>query len=157
MKTTFLGMAALAALVALPASAQQVKKYVTPEGRVIYSDQPVPGAREAGEVAPPRPVSPEEREAARRTAERDASALQRFEKKGGDAGGPQQAQMQDLEANLERARTQLADGKDPLPGERTGTAGGGSRLNDQYWARQKANEAAVAKAQKALDDARAGK
>jgi len=157
MKTTFLGMAALAALVALPASAQQVKKYVTPEGRVIYSDQPVPGAREAGEVAPPRPVSPEEREAARRTAERDASALQRFEKKGADAGGPQQAQMQDLEANLERARKQLADGKDPLPGERTGTAGGGSRLNDQYWARQKANEAAVAKAQKALDDARAGK
>jgi len=157
MNPRVLGLVALLAFVAGPAAAQAVKKYVTPEGRVIYSDQPVPGAREAGEVAPPRPVSPEEREAARRTAERDASALQRFERKGGDAGGPQQAQVQDLEANLERARKQLADGKDPLPGERTGTAGGGSRLNDQYWARQKANEAAVAKAQKALDDARAGK
>jgi hypothetical protein len=156
MKTTFLGVLTMAAFVACPAEAQPVKKYVTPEGRVIYSDQPVPGAREAGEVAPPRPVSPEEREAARRTAERDASAVKALE--GGDvARRPPQSQIDGLEADLERARKQLADGKDPLPGERTGTTGGASRLNDQYWARQKANEAAVAKAQKALDDARAGK
>jgi len=157
MKMKFLSIAALAVFVACPAAAQAVKKYVTPEGKVIYSDQPVPGAREAGEVAPPRPVSPEEKEAARRTAERDAAAVQTLERKDGEAGGPQRAQIQDLEAKLELARKQLADGKEPLPGERTGTAGGGSRLNDQYWARQKSNEEAVAKAQKALDDARGGR
>ncbi|HEX5091839.1 MAG TPA: hypothetical protein VFV84_04025, partial [Burkholderiales bacterium] len=74
-----------------------------------------------------------------------------------DARRAQQDKIEALEARLELARKQLADGKEPQAGERTGTAGGGSRLNDQYWARQKANEAAVAKAQKELDDARAGR
>ena len=54
---------------------------------------------------------------------------------------------------LAQARTQLETGKEPLPGERTGTAGGGSRLNDSYWARQASNEQAVARAQSRLDAA----
>ena len=45
MKTSFLSLVALLACVAGSAAAQPVKKYVTPEGKVIYSDQPVPGAR----------------------------------------------------------------------------------------------------------------
>jgi Domain of unknown function (DUF4124) len=156
MKTSFLSLVALLACVAGSAAAQPVKKYVTPEGKVIYSDQPVPGAREAGEVAPPTPVSPEDKEAARKAAERDASAVQELEKGASERrSGP--ASIADLEANLKLARKQLAEGEEPLPGERTGTAGGGSRLNDRYWARQKANREAVTKAQKELDDARAGK
>ena len=41
--------------------------------------------------------------------------------------------------------------------ERIGTASGQSRLNDEYWTRQKANQRAVDDAQKALDAARATK
>ena len=58
---------------------------------------------------------------------------------------------------LAQARAQLESGKEPLPGERTGTAGGGSRLNESYFARQQANEEAVAKAQARLDAATAAR
>ncbi len=58
---------------------------------------------------------------------------------------------------LAQARARLDTGKEPLPGERTGTAGGGSRLNEAYWARQAANEQAVAQAQARLDAATAAR
>jgi hypothetical protein len=70
------------------------------------------------------------------------------------------AATQEVEAAtqaLAQARAQLETGKEPLPGERTGTAGGGSRLNDSYWARQAANEQAVAQAQARLDAATAAR
>jgi len=38
--------------------------------------------------------------------------------------------------------------------ERSGTAGGGSRLSDEYWSRQKSLEAAVTEARKRLDELR---
>jgi hypothetical protein len=47
----------------------------------------------------------------------------------------------------EDAKAKLESGREPLEGERTGTAKGGSRLNDRYWARQKANEEAVQQAE----------
>ena len=40
-----------------PAAAQTVYRYVTPDGRTIFSDQPVPGAKLQGTVAPPAPPS----------------------------------------------------------------------------------------------------
>ena len=47
---------------------------------------------------------------------------------------------------LEDARKRMEAGVEPLPGERMGTANGGSRLSDDYLARQKrlAEEFAVA-------------
>ena len=70
----------------------------------------------------------------------------------------QQAQsaLTDARAQLAAAERQLRNGKEPLPGERTGNVGGGSRLNESYWARQQANEAAVAGARQAVRDAETG-
>jgi hypothetical protein len=146
----------LLAVVASPVHSQAVKKYVTPDNRVIYSDQPVPGAREVGEVEPPTPVSPEARDAAKATAARDAQDATKLDART-QASGKQAARIKDLEANLALARKKLADGQEPLPGERTGTAGGASQLNERYWARQAKLKNAVAEAQELLDNARSGK
>ena len=44
-------------------------------------------------------------------------------------------------------------GVEPLPGERLGTAGGGSRLSDEYRERQKRLEDDVERARRRLDEA----
>jgi hypothetical protein len=48
-------------------------------------------------------------------------------------------------------------GKEPLPGERIGTAGGGSRLTDAYLQRQKSLEENVEKARRSLEQALSNK
>jgi hypothetical protein len=63
------------------------------------------------------------------------------------------AELRAANAALAAADTQLALGKEPLPGERTGNANGTSRLNDAYWARQAENEAAVKEAKARRDAA----
>lgn len=147
-----LTVAILSAAIGAAAHAQTVKKYVTPEGKTIYSDQPVPGAKEVGEVAPPPPVDSAAREAAEGSARRDAKALERTGTKAEDA---RRARIEAAQAELEKARRALKEGAEPLPGERTGTATGGSRLTEAYHERQKANQLAVERAQRNLDEARA--
>jgi hypothetical protein len=56
-------------------------------------------------------------------------------------------------AQLERALAARERGAEPLPGERSGTAGGQSRLGDAYWERQKRLDAEVERARKRLDEA----
>ena len=148
--------ASLLLVTAWIAEAQVPKKYITPDGKTIYSDVPVPGAREVGEIAPPPKLDPEgggeAEQAARTDAERAREAEKRLQE-----GSSQQDRIQAAEAQLERARNTLANSREPLPGERIGVAGGGSRLTDAYYERQKANERAVEQAQEELDAARAGR
>jgi hypothetical protein len=63
------------------------------------------------------------------------------------------AELRAANAALAQADAQLALGKEPLPGERTGNANGMSRLNDAYWARQAQNEEAVKQAKARRDAA----
>jgi hypothetical protein len=58
---------------------------------------------------------------------------------------------------LKNAEAARAAGKEPLPGERVGTAGGASRLSEAYFDRQRKLEADVEKARRELDKARSGK
>lgn len=141
---------------AAAAAAQNIYRYVFPDGRVVYSDSPVPGARLQGTVAPPPPpISP-----APSAAERPGSPSGARKDQGGAAPDDRVARLaaadrdvQDSTRALEDARARLAAGQEPLPGERTGTAGGTSRLNDAYWARQQSLKDAVAAAQANLDRA----
>ena len=135
------------------AGAQTIKKYVTPDGKTIYSDTPVPGAREAGVVAPPPEVTPEQRRAAQQAAERNAQRANEVDEKV-DEQTSQRDQIRAAEKALDEAKRQLEQGKEPLPGERKGTAGGASRLTEAYFQRQQANEQAVQKAQQNLNAAR---
>lgn len=134
-----------------PALAQTLYKSIMPDGRVIYGDKPVPGAAKVEApktdtsskgIVPPTP--------------KETAVLQQLE------GGRMQRDYQDqalraAEAALRDAEAKLAGGKEPLPDERIGTAGGASRLNDAYWARQKSLEKAVEDARANLDRMRAGK
>ena len=144
----FLGVSAVA-------SAQTLKKYITPEGKTVYSDTPVPGAKEVGEIKPPPKVDPSSRSQAQGAAQRDAEDVKAVDKRL-EERATQRSRIEAAEAKLEEAKRTLAEGKEPLPGERKGTAGGQSRLADEYWQRQKANQKAVENAQRALDAARGG-
>jgi len=142
-------VALVLSVMAAPATAQNMRKYVTPDGKTVYSDRPVPGARLVDEIAAPPPVDPKAAAAAEarardNAAKANASAARRAE------SGKGAQQQEDAAAALARARANLEKGKEPLPGERTGTASGGSRLNDAYWARQRANEKAVQDAEARL-------
>lgn len=134
--------------------AQRVFKYVMPNGQVIYSDKPVPGGRLVDEFAPPPPADPqpaatprtealqEQRDALReRLSDRDRLVQQAT------------SNLEAANARLAAAQRQLAEGKEPLPGERTGNVGGSSRLNESYWARQASNEAEVARAKSEVNAA----
>jgi len=70
--------------------------------------------------------------------------------------GAQGNQVRDAEKALADAEAAAAAGKEPRPGERIGTAGGASRLTDEYWARQKGLESGVESARRNLDAARGG-
>lgn len=131
---------------ATPANAQTMQKYVTPDGKTVYSDRPIPGARLVDEIAPPPPVDPKAAAAAQNRARENSERASESASKR-VASPPAGQQSNDAAAALAQAKAQLEKGKEPLPGERTGTAGGGSRLNDAYWERQRANEQAVKNAQ----------
>ncbi|MGB8433924.1 MAG: DUF4124 domain-containing protein [Burkholderiales bacterium] len=138
------------AAAALPAAAQTMQKYVTPDGKTVYSDRPIPGARLVDQIAPPPPVDPKAAAAAQARAKENAERANASATKRAESGNTAQTR-EDAAAALARAKEQLEKGKEPLPGERLGTAGGGSRLTDAYWARQRANEEAVKNAEARLN------
>ena len=130
------------------ASAQVVYKSTMPDGRVIYGNAPAPGAKSAEPMAPRTgntvPGStPEQQEALQH---RQSERVQR------DA---QQSKIAELEQALYEAEAAKASGHEALEGERSGTAAGGSKLNDAYWNRQRELDDAVAAARTKLEQARA--
>jgi hypothetical protein len=120
--------------VALPihlASAQTLYKSTMPDGRVVYGDREEPGAVKVETSKPDTSRtgvqinSPGEKGAVEETARVRRSTAVSADR------------LRQAEEQVRKAEAALANGKEPLPGERSGTAGGASRLNDSYWARQK--------------------
>ena len=132
------------ALVATAAQAQNQPVYrsVMPDGRVIYGDKPAPGAKESKQVnlPPPNISAPTPPGSGGPTSQQQAA----------DAAD---ASVRAAQQELQAAKAALESGREPREGERIGTAGGGSRLNDAYDQRIKSLEEAVAAAQKRLNDA----
>lgn len=120
--------------VALPfhlASAQTLYKSTMPDGRIVYGDREEPGAVKVETSKPDTSKtgvqinSPGEKGAVEETARARRSTEVSADR------------LRQAEERVRTAEAALANGKEPLPGERSGTAGGSSRLNDSYWARQK--------------------
>lgn len=132
----------LAAAVALPAAAQVLYKSVLPDGRVVYGDKPDPGATKVEKQQPD--IS---KRGLGGSTPREAEALKAMEESRAkrETADEKSRSAQDAVRAAEQAR---AAGKEPLPGERTGTAGGGSRLNDSYYERQRKLEEDVEKARR---------
>jgi hypothetical protein len=140
--------AVLAAAFAMHAQAQVMYKSTLPDGRIVYGDKPDPRAAKVEQITP------------------DTS-------RGGIDGSPTQAEtqrLQDLqraragregaEENIRTAQKALEDaqaaraaGQEPIEGERIGTAGGASRLTDDYYARLRSLDAAVENARRNLQQA----
>ena len=145
--------AAALLLAAAGAHAQQppVYKSIMPDGKVIYGEKPVPGAKRVDTIDPPpaktgvTPLPPEHKSMAGQQSNARAAAA------------TQQATLEDARKQLRAAEAAREAGKEPLAGERQGIVGGGSRLTDAYHERQKNLEAAVQAAKKRLSDMQASK
>lgn len=140
-----------AALLLQPAAAQTLYKSIMPDGRVVYGDKPAPGAAKVEETRPD--IS---KGGLGGTTAREQEALKdmentRLQREGG------QDKVRAAEQALRDAEAALAAGKEPLAGERIGTAGGTSRLTETYFDRQRKLEEAVEKARRDFDEARSGK
>jgi hypothetical protein len=131
--------------------AQTVFKSTMPDGRVVYGEKPAPGAKRVDKIEPPpaktgmTAITPEEKTRAQQPPQPQGAAAS-------------QAQaLDDARKQLEQAEAARESGKEPLPGERLGLKGGGSRLTEAYDERQKALELAVAAARKRLDQLQSGR
>jgi len=134
---------ALAAATALAQQPQPIFRSVMPDGKVIYGDKPAPGAKESRrvDVSSPNIATP---------AQPGAVSAPTPQQQAADAAD---AQVKAAQQELQAAKAALEAASEPREGERIGIAGGGTRLTDAYFQRIKSLEAAVAAAQKKLDDA----
>ncbi|MGH6623179.1 MAG: hypothetical protein ACREBN_04370 [Burkholderiaceae bacterium] len=138
------------------ATAQSIYKVQMPDGTILFTDTPPAEAKvleERSAKVTPRPVTPT---AARPPGVANAPA-------GGAAPAPRvessinvaSAAVSTAERELAVATRALELGREPLPGERLGLKGGGTRLSPEYDARLRALEQAVsdseAKLRRALD------
>ena len=151
---------ALLVLAASPVAAQTAYKSTMPDGRVIYGDGPIPGARKVEKISVAAPRVGDSQGGGAGGGE-DRSAEQTRAKQVDDATRARiaereerQQRVRDAEEALRAAETAKLNGEEPLAGERIGNAGGGTRLSEEYFQRQKQLEEEVQKARQALDAAR---
>ena len=122
-----------------------------PDGTVVYAEKPVAGASRVDKIDPPPAktgvtgLTPEEKARAEQLAKQRAAAAA--------VSAQDQKSLEDARKQLQQAEAARDAGKEPLPTERAGIAGGGSRLTEAYFARQKSLEEAVNAARKRLAEA----
>lgn len=144
--------------------ASTVYRHSMPDGRVVYSDKIIP----SGTVEETITIAPriEGNEWAAGSGKRrdippqvNNTPVNRVPSIPDPDRRRNQSELQSdvikAEMLLEDAKKQKEEGVEPLPGERTGTVSGNSRLNEQYWERQEALQQQVEKASEMLENARA--
>jgi hypothetical protein len=155
MKTTIL-LLILALAVACPATwAQMVFKSTRPDGSVVYSDAPLPGATvvERFQLVP---LSPEDQARAKELREQEQRRTEEANERARKRELALTIADNEVKAALDavkQAQQRLQDGVEPLPGERTGTGGGRSRLNSAYYTRMQQLEGDMSEAVKRLERA----
>lgn len=151
MNASSMTFASLCALLSLagPCTAAELYRWQDSRGSVHYGDRPPPGAALDKRLDPhgsvssiPSDIDLPAIEAARERARQRSEALARAH----------QAVI-DAQADYAGARARRERGVEPLPGERLGTATGGSRLAPSYFARLNTLDQAVAQARARLDEA----
>jgi Domain of unknown function (DUF4124) len=142
------GLAALLfSFCAASAGAQTIYKSIMPDGKIVYGEKPVPGAKKVETIeAPPAKTgvtaaTPQEQARAAELRQRQATRTEPA------------AQAEDAQLALKNAEAAREAGREPLPDERQGLAGGGSRLTEAYFARQKILDAAVEAARQRAEEA----
>jgi hypothetical protein len=141
----------LALVLATQVAAQTLYKSTLPDGRVVYGDKPDPNAVNVEEKKPD--IS---KRGIGGSTPREVEALKGIEK-ARIARENEGNKTRQAEQALKDAEAARKAGKEPRPGETTGIAGGGVRLNETYFERQKKLEADVLNARRDLEQVRSGK
>ncbi|OGB27505.1 MAG: hypothetical protein A3I66_06365 [Burkholderiales bacterium RIFCSPLOWO2_02_FULL_57_36] len=142
--------------------AQTIYRQVMPDGRIMYADRALPGARVDHIIKVDRPIkgnvwgvesgaNPVAPRRAERTPVKRATVPPATSRK--MSIDEATSEVIRAEMLLEDAKKQQEAGVEPLPGERTGTVSGGSRLNEAYHERQKLLAKYVSYAEAALKKA----
>jgi hypothetical protein len=133
------------------AMAESIYKSVMPDGRVMYGEKPQPGARSVKKSTVNisdtgvKPASKTEVDSINRRAQKRSQLLDKTLKT-----------VQTAEGDLRKAEVDREAGIEPLPGERLGIVGRGTRLSEAYWRRQQILEERVISARQLLKKARQG-
>ena len=133
------------------AMAESIYKSVMPDGRVMYGEKPQPGARSVKKSTVSisdtgvKPASKTEIDSINRRAQKRSQLLDKTLKT-----------VQTAEGDLRKAEIDREAGIEPLPGERLGIVGRGTRLSEAYWRRQQILEERVDTASQLLKKARQG-
>jgi hypothetical protein len=135
-------------LLAAPAAAQTMYKSTMPDGKVLYSAQPEPGAKKVEKMAPNTQNSGIQLSTPDQKRDLDHRESQRQEE-----ASRRQAELDQLKDALTKAEAARDAGKEPQEGDFIGNARGGMRLNEEYLERQKTLEANVQDARKRLEEA----
>jgi hypothetical protein len=151
----------LAAAPLIVAGQSMIYKVQMPDGSVLYSDNVPSGGKvleEREAKSTPRvnvqPVQPGKGAPPTQTAvTRPGVPPSAAMRPGIPKGAPPPANIETLERDLAIAKRNLELGREPLPGERRGLAGGGSRLTPEYETRIAALERQVAMTEEKLKDA----
>ncbi len=138
----------------LAASQSTIYKVQMPDGSVLFSDNVPSGGKvleERESKSTPRVNTLPSQPAGARTATPPTTIVRPILPP--SKGAAPAANVEALERDLAAAKRKLELGREPLPGERRGLAGGGSRLTPEYEARIAAMEREVAATEGKLKNA----
>jgi hypothetical protein len=138
----------LAAAFAMHVEAQVMYKSTLPDGRIVYGDKPDPRAAKVEQITPDTSRGGIDGAPTQAETQR-LQDLQRA-REGREASGDK---IRTAQKALEDAQAARTAGQEPLENERIGTAGGASRLTDDYYARLRTLDAAVENARRDLQQA----
>jgi len=151
----------VALCLALPCIAigQSIYKVQTPDGSILFTDTPPAGSKileERSAKGSSRPPGSSATAASRPapSPSRSASSVSTAPTAALD---PAKQEVAAAETAVQVAKRRLDLGREPLPGERRGLAGGGSRLTEEYEARIAGLEREVADAEARLQRAHAAR
>jgi hypothetical protein len=117
------------------ALAQFLYKSTMPDGKVVYGDSPAPGAVKVEKTRPDTSKT-----GVTGATQSETEALRNLQNERGGPAGPDQGRITELDAALRKMEAEREKAREPLEGERIGTAGGGGRFTDGYLERQKKYE-----------------
>ena len=148
----------------IAASQSMIYKVQMPDGSVMFSDNVPSGAKVLEEreakstprvnTVPSAPSAAKGTPPPRGAVTRPGTASVPILRPGMAAkGAPPAEAISNLERDLAVAKRKLELGREPLPGERRGLAGGGSRLTPEYESRIAAMEKEVAATEAKLKNA----
>jgi hypothetical protein len=135
-------------LLAGAAYAATVYKSTMPDGEVLYGNAPAPGAAKVEKI-----ITNTQDAGIRMSTPEQKAHVDKQESQRQDEITRHAAEIEAARNALTQAEAELKAGKEPREGELSGNARGGTRLNEEYFARQKQLEDNVAEARKRLEQA----